>query len=342
MKEFIKTQQKIAPELIKVVERRYTILRTIFYFQPIGRRTLAEKIGISERKVRNNLDFLKKQRFINSTGAGTEITEAGKNLFYQLDDYIKIIQGLDHLELKLKKKLGLREVYIVPTNSNEIEAKRELGRFTAKFLYKRIQNEDILAVTGGTTLATVAGVMFPREELTAVTVVPGRGGLGEEVEIQANTIAAKIAKKLGGKYHLLHLPDNLNEDLMNTIVKEPQIKEVLNLVKNADILIHGIGTAEVMAKRREIEPRMIEELLTKGAVGEAFGYYFNQSGEIIYSTASVGLRLEELKEIETTIAVAGGKDKAEAIIAVVSDEYQDVLITEQQTAERMLNLLGDN
>ena len=339
MKEIIKIQQKIAPELIKVVERRYTILRAIFYLQPIGRRSLAEKLGISERKIRNDLEFLKQEGFINSTSAGARMTSRGNKLFYQLDDYVKALQGLDKLEIELSRKLGLKEVYIVPNTMNNTDTQQELGRFAAKLLQRKLRNEDVLAVTGGTTLAVVAELMLPTQNLFEVTVVPGRGGLGEEVEIQANTIAAKIAKKLGGDYHLLHVPDNLNESLLETIIKEPQIKEVLSLVEKADILIHGIGTAEVMAKRRGLKAEKIKEILTAGAVGEAFGYYFSQTGEIVHSTASVGIQLDDLKEIETTIAIAGGRTKAEAIISVVSNKYQDVLITDQCAAEEMLSLL---
>lgn len=38
-----KIQEKLVPELISIAENRYTILRNIYYNQPIGRRALAEK-----------------------------------------------------------------------------------------------------------------------------------------------------------------------------------------------------------------------------------------------------------------------------------------------------------
>lgn len=339
MKELIRLQQKIAPGLIKVVERRYNILRTIFYGQPIGRRRLAEKIGVSERKVRNDLDFLKERYLVNSTSAGTKITETGKELFYQLDNYIKALCGIDNLESKLEQQLGLKEVYIVPGSKNEAKAQCELGRRAARLLKDRLKNDDVLAVNGGTTLAAVADLMLVSDGATDITVVPARGGLGEEVEIQANTIAAQIANKLGGRYRLLHLPDNLDQTVVNTLIEKPQIKEVLNLAKEADILVHGIGTAEVMARRRQVDSLELEKILEAGAVGEAFGYYFNQTGEIVHSTTSLGVQLEDLKKkVGKTIAVAGGKKKARAIISVVSDEYQDMLITDREAAEEILDI----
>jgi len=168
--------------------------------------------------------------------------------------------------------------------------------------------------------------------------VPGRGGLGEDVEIQANTIAAKIAKKLGGKYQLLHIPDNIKEENIDYILNEPSIKRTMNYLKKANILLHGVGSARKMAERRKVSEKKIKELIKKGAIGESFGYYFNRKGEIVHSTTSVGMSLEDLSDIDTVIAVAAGREKAEAIIAAVSPKYQDILITDEEAAREILKL----
>ncbi|MCK8824845.1 sugar-binding transcriptional regulator [Fuchsiella alkaliacetigena] len=342
MEDLIKLQHLIAPELIKLIDTRYTILQTVLYLQPIGRRSLAKKLELSEREVRKQLKFLQERRFVNSTRAGAEITARGEEIFSKLADYIKSSRGLHSLELELAKSLELKAAYVVPSTLDAQQTKEELGRFAAKFLQNNIDNGDKLAVTGGTTLAAVAEALLNNGDLAEIMVLPGRGGLGEGVEIQANTIAAKIAKKLGGKYRLLHVPDNLDQSLHDTIVSEPQIKEVLSLAKEADVLMHGIGTVEIMTERRDLNQDQLLQLQSKGAIGEAFGYYFDDSGEIVYSTPSVGLQLEDLKEIETVIAVAGGKEKAAAIISVIINGEQDILITEEEAAQQILDILDQH
>ncbi len=57
--------------------------------------------------------------------------------------------------------------------------------------------------------------------------VPARGGLGESVDMQANTIASIMAKKTGGKYRLLHVPDHLGEEAYQSLIQDPQIQEVV-------------------------------------------------------------------------------------------------------------------
>jgi central glycolytic genes regulator len=94
------------------------------------------------------------------------------------------------------------------------------------------------------------------------------------VEKQANTVAANIAERLGGTYRLLHVPDDVGEDVIASLCGDPKIKEMLDLIKDSDVVLHGIGTAEEMAKRRGLGEEDLHLLREKRAVGEAFGYYF--------------------------------------------------------------------
>ena len=48
MQEILSLQKKIVPELVEVLEKRYSILRTIYYNQPIGRRVLANQLDLGE------------------------------------------------------------------------------------------------------------------------------------------------------------------------------------------------------------------------------------------------------------------------------------------------------
>ncbi|MFW5999249.1 MAG: sugar-binding transcriptional regulator [Halanaerobiaceae bacterium] len=340
MKYLFEIQEKIVPELITLAEIRYTILRNVYFNQPIGRRSLAGRVSLSERKVRNELDFLRKKGLLEFTRAGTVITDEGKNFLAEFDEYIKEIKDIKNLEEGLEEILGLGEIIIVPGELEYSSLRQEIGRRAAVLLKESLEDGDILAVTGGETLAQVADSMRPGKKPRDVLVVPGRGGLGEKVEIQANTIASQIAKKLGGDYRLLHIPDSIKEENLSAIRAESSIKKTLEYLEDTSILLHGVGTAEKMATRRGMDPEQIEELLRAGAIGEAFGFYFNQAGEIVYSTTSVGISLSDLSGISRVIAVAGGVEKAKAIISVVSSEYQDILITDELTGRKILSLKG--
>ena len=75
------------------------------------------------------------------------------------------------------------------------------------------------------------------------------------------------------------------------MIKEPEIHEVLHLIKSANMVLHGIGDAMTMAKRRKTAPEIINQLQQDEAVGEAFGYYFNEAGEVVHKVQTIGLQL---------------------------------------------------
>lgn len=349
MDRFFKLQARLLPELINVAGKRNNILKEIHHSQPIGRRNLAEKLNQTERAIRKELDFLKELGLIEVTASGAVLTEEGEDLLDQLVDYIKLITGISELEEEVANILHIPKVLIVPASHDIKYFKRDLGRFAAgelkKIIFQRLTTENsmTIAVAGGTTMAEVANSMTWDGEKRNITVLPGRGGLGENVDIQANTIAATLARNLGGTYRLLQVPDNLQEPLLSSLSQEPQIKEVLNLLAETQMLIHGVGTTQEMARRRRLSPRAIKYLAELGAVGEAFGFYISEKGQIVHTTTSIGIRLDDLERKDLfVIAIAEGEEKARAIRSVVSPKTHNVLITDENTARKIIQIYGVN
>lgn len=338
--DLIRLQAKIVPELIETMETRYNILRTVKACQPVGRRLLASRMGLGERWIRAELELLKALALLEGSLEGYRISAHGEKLLHDLQPYIHQLQGLTLLERELEERLGLQRVIVVPGNSDEDPGvKSDMGQAVGRLLINQLRSHTVIAVTGGTTMARVVEAMPKVAGMEGLLVLPARGGLGEEVELQANTIAARLAAKLTGSYRLLHAPDNPGLEALITLSGEPRIKEVVSLLKRADILIHGIGQAEEMIGRRGLEANEAQAILAKGAVGEAFGYYFDKKGLIVHTTPSIGIGLEDLPQIKTVIAAAGGASKARAILAVLSSGHRKALVTDEAAARGIINML---
>ncbi|MCY8693499.1 gapA transcriptional regulator CggR, partial [Bacillus spizizenii] len=166
--------------------------------------------------------------------------------------------------------------------------------------------------------------------------VPARGGLGEDVKNQANTICAHMAEKASGTYRLLFVPGQLSQGAYSSIIEEPSVKEVLNTIKSASMLVHGIGEAKTMAQRRNTPLEDLKKIDDNDAVTEAFGYYFNVDGEVVHKVHSVGMQLDDIDAIPDIIAVAGGSSKAEAIEAYFKKPRNTVLVTDEGAAKKLL------
>lgn len=339
LRDLLVLEKKIVPEMLELLEKRYHILKSIYYNQPIGRRALSQELDIGERIVRTEVNFLKEQGLVDINSIGMMVTKEGESILDSLERIIHEINGLSSVEEKLQKYLGVIKVIVVPGEvDNDKTVLKEMGRIAGSYIKKLINENSIVALTGGTSVEQVVE-NFPRVYKPNALIVPARGGIGRDVETQASTLAAKLAGKLGANYQLLHVPDNLSHGALETMMNEPDIKETIENVSKADILIFGIGRADDMSKRRGLQEEQIQKLLEKGAVAEAFGYYFNKKGEVIYKTPTMALSFDDVKNIENIVAIAGGTNKAEAIIATKTYNPAMVLVTDEGAAKEMLRLI---
>jgi len=333
MREIIELQQQLVPELLETMRKRYMILHRVMLSDFIGRRTLAAALSMTERVLRAETDFLKEQGLLEIHSNGMRISESGKALLEQLEPFYKTMFGLSDLEEQIRSHFGLSQVIIVAGDSDEsAQTKRDLGRAAGGALRRAMGPNDVVAVTGGTTIAQVANQLPAMSNLSGNLFVPARGGLGESLDYQANTIASTMAKRTGAQYRMLHVPDHLGEEAYASIMQEPNISDIVNVIRSARIVIHGIGDALVMARRRRLDKEETDAIAAEGALAEAFGFYFDRDGAVVHKTKSVGLRLEDIVNTEVVIGVAGGKSKGSAIAAVMRFGHDDVLVTDEAAA----------
>lgn len=335
----IDLEKKIVPEIIDMLDLRYNIIRNILYNEPIGRRGLALKLNMGERTIRTEVGILKKQGLITIENMGMYVTEEGKNLIESLEGVIRELRGISELEKTLENILNVKKIIIVPGNSDENElVLKDMGKTTSVYMQNLIKDDSIIGITGGTTMARVAEEMPKGRIAKNLQVIPARGGLGKDVETQSNSIAAKIAKKIDASYKLLHVPDNIDQKTLDALLELPDIKEVIELLDKMNLLIFGIGRADIMANRRHLSKEQVNLLDEREAVGEAFGHYFDINGSEVWKTLTVGITLESFMKIESVIGVAGGEKKAEAIMAVSSLRNDMTIITDEAAANKIVKI----
>lgn len=342
MQKILKLQKKIVPELVELLEKRYSILRAIHYNAPIGRRMLASKLSIGERIVRTEVNFLKDQGLIEISTPGMTVTSEGMEILDELKVFIHDIKGLSKVEHKVKELLNIQKVIVVAGSvKTDKSILHDIGKAASMYASKAVKSNDIVALTGGTTVKEVVDNFPKMQNIQDILVVPARGGMGKKVETQANTLAATLAKKLNGSYKMLHIPENVSQEILQTLYEERDIKEVLEFTRKANLLIYGIGRADMMVLKRGVTREKQKELMESGAVGEAFGCYFDINSNVISTSTAPGINIKRLENVREQIAVAGGVDKVEAIIATLYNQKNVVLVTDEEAAEEILKILNN-
>lgn len=340
MKDAISVLQKVIPDLLSHLTHRYRILEVINLQAPIGRRTLSEMTSISERSLRTETDYLKNQGLLFSTKAGMSLTLKGKKVFHELESILDRMLTMDRKEEALAKKLNLQFCRIVPgdlDDSNEVLD--YLGEHAVEVFDELLpEGAFIVTVAGGSTMLAMAQHMTTAlSEQRHFTFVPARGGLGDLMAIQANSVSDSMAQATGGSNTALFVPDELSEEALDLLKNEPSILQTMNLMKQANCLLYSIGSAKVMMERRKMPAELKAILVEKQAVGEAFGCYFDGKGRIIHRLSRFGLQIEDVAAIPYAIAIAGGSSKANAIQAYshIAPEHT-WLVTDEGAANSIL------
>ncbi len=104
--------------------------------------------------------------------------------------------------------------------------------------------------------------------------------------------------------------------VLEEMKKDPDIADTIEEMEQADILLLGVGNALEMAEKRHLDANIYKQLAENNAVAEACGYYFDGKGKVVYETRSIGIDFSEIHKMDCIIVVAGGKKKAESLLAV--------------------------
>lgn len=320
------------------MQKRYRILRYIYILQPVGRRSLSQNLQMTERMLRSEIDFLKAQNLVSVSNTGMRLTKEGTIILGELEAVMKEFSNLTELEQRLTAKLQIKGCSIVSGNTDESDwIKSELGRVCVMLLKDCIHHGDVITVTGGSTMFAVANALTSDFSEKDLTFVPARGGIGSGAQYQANTICEIMAEKSQNQHMVLYVPDHVTKELYDSFILDVRIREVLMKIKSANVVIHGIGDALTMAKRRRSSTDELTQLEQANAVAEAFGYYFDEDGKVVHKVQIIGLQLEDLEQIPYIFAVAGGKSKAKAIKAYMKiAPRHTVLITDEAAANEIL------
>ena len=118
----------------------------------------------------------------------------------------------------------------------------------------------------------------------------------------------------------------------------PMVREALELLSHADVLIYGVSCAQEQVKKRSMSLLQRELLLQRGAVAETMGFYFDQHGQMV-GGGSPALSAQRLGRANRAAMLAGGKSKANAIVSVCRHHPHRLLVTDEGAAQEILNLL---
>ncbi len=329
-------QRLIGEDAVQTLYERYQILEYIKQNQPAGRRKIAQQVNITERQVRNHLDYLYKKSVIVMDKRGVLLNDKLEDVTPFLYDYFSKIFASHAKEVQIEKLLHIKKVIISKGDCDkDLNILNHLGLAAENYFVENLNSSGLIAVSGGSALKIFADNLrnIPKPNYT---VIPVRGAIGSSHSYQANMIAFYLGMKLKCDALQLNIPDRIDENLLSGLVKHPDIKAVISRYKDIDILVFGVGKPELLAGYRHLSDSEREKILSMDCAAEAVGYYLDSKGEVIKKSSSIGLEIDDLNRIPVKIAIAGGESKSRAIKALSGFMKDITLITDEGCADALL------
>ena len=259
-------------------------------------------------------------------------------------DIIDPLEDLDALANRVKTKYKLDTVLLSYSPRNEYkEIQKHISKKAADYLHETVKESDIIGVTWGTTMYSVACELQPKP-IKSVEVVQLKGGVSHS---HVNTYAAETVNLFAEAFHTvpryLPLPVIFDSvELKQLVEKDRHIQRIIELGRQANIAVFTVGTVQkdALLFRLDYLNQEEQEILQKVGVGDICSRFFDAEGRICseeINNRTVGIDLPNLCNKEKSILIAGGQRKIDAIRAALIGRYANVLVTDQFTAQALLS-----
>jgi len=295
----------------------------MYYERNMTQEEIAEKFQISRMTVSRIL-----QQARNS-----HIVEVKVKVPFELEQ---------KLQTKIIDQYRISKAYVVDS-SGEKDIPGLIGKVGGFFLSLDIQNNDIIGFGVGSTVAKVV------ENITSMCtndlqIVQLMGGLRDIANYNPLSIVQEVCKKLKARGTYLNSPVIVEDKKMRDFLlfKSSSRNKILELWKRCNKAIFGIGAFKKDAILLEhlINKKEVNVIKERGGVGNILGYCFDLEGRFVDTPLKdrvVSIPFNLLEKVKEKIAVAGGKEKIDAIRGALRSGLITTLITDRNTAKELIS-----
>lgn len=251
--------------------------------------------------------------------------------------------GAMRLATRVKEAFSLADAIVVPTAIGQLSRERTNERVAAAlaaYARRHLHPGAVVGLSWGDSVARALS-MLSEESLDGVQLVASTGSLSAIDEV--------LTRSPGVIRRLRMLPAPLlvsSPEVAATFREEGAVREILDLARRADLTLTGMGAATpggsavLAGVTTDAEVRAFAE---QGAVGDMLGEWYDVEGRVVetdWSRRRLGVALDELRELDNVVGVAGGVEKVDAIRGAIAGGLIDALVTDEPTATALLDRWG--
>ena len=209
---------------------------------------------------------------------------------------------------------------------------------------EQIEDGDTIGVAWGRTVLAAADRISLSRPVKDVTVVQVAGSSTGQPDFSAELCTSLLSNRIKARCVNLLAPAVLStRELKAMLLDEPVLRKQMEMVHSANRILFGVGdigpksTVRASGIASEAE---IDDYIARGAVAVIIGRFIDAQGRPVgggHDDRTVGITLDELKQVPARICLGGGRLKIEAMTATLGAGYATHLVTDLATGEALLS-----
>jgi DNA-binding transcriptional regulator LsrR (DeoR family) len=249
------------------------------------------------------------------------------------------------LAARIKTRFALDLVEIVPSDPTSESSTIGIAQATAAEIERWLKRPDpiVMAIGTGRTLKAAVEQLMPME-CPHHKVVSLTGNIAPDGSAAYYNVIFNVADTVKARSFPMPLPVIASSARERELLHaQPMIRETLALAAKADVTFVGVGDIGPDAPLYLdgfITDAELKALQKAGAVGEVCGWAFDADGKLIEGLTNDRVASAPMpsREHSLVVAIAMGKRKLPGIKATLNRRLVNGLITDERTAEGLLDL----
>jgi DNA-binding transcriptional regulator LsrR (DeoR family) len=246
------------------------------------------------------------------------------------------------LERALERAFGLQQALVAPLSAPDSDPIPAIAARTGAFVSETMRSGMRVGVGWGRTLFSTLPFIGGRS-LSDFKVISLLGGVGVARKINPAEFAWRFAQAFQGDGYLIPTPAVVDSvETKVALVERCGLQELFRMADTLDavlVSIGGIASATTFYRGGFLTESEREALVARGAVGDLLFHFFDRDGDLVdhpINRLVMSVEVDRLRKAPIRILTSGGPEKTEALIGAMNLIAPTVLITDEQSARRML------
>jgi DNA-binding transcriptional regulator LsrR (DeoR family) len=311
--------------------RLTTRVASMYYERGMGQTRIAEQLGLSQARVSRLLKQAEHLSIVRIT--------------------VHVPEGVHaEIEGRLEAQYKLDEIIVVETPKAALTddelMNQALSSTVAGYLELMLPNQQSVGVSSwSSTLLAAVNTMRPAGPGDTQRIVQVLGGVGfANAQRFATRLTERLAQLCKAEAIFMLAPGVVGTlAARGALLTDPSVRQALERFDELSALLMGIGAIPPSRMLREsgnvFSEQDLADLKAAGAVGDVCMRFYDAAGRHLptaFDERVLGIGVEQIRRTRRRIGVAGGRRKFEAIRAALRGGWLSTLITDLDTAQRLL------